>query len=211
MKLTKYEHACVVLEEQGGKLVIDPGGFTAEFGGVENIAAVVVTHVHPDHYNPEHLERIFGANPDVQVFTTQEVADQLGAPNVKVVRKGEEVTAGPFTMRFGGELHELIHESMPRPHNISVFVNNVFYYPGDSYTLPDKPVNVLAVPANAPWMKIADSIDYIATVRPERCFPTHNGLLSENGQAVYGFGLKKACEANSVSFEPLMPGESIEL
>jgi L-ascorbate metabolism protein UlaG (beta-lactamase superfamily) len=34
MKLTKYTHACIVLEEQGEKLVIDPGGFTPEFGDV---------------------------------------------------------------------------------------------------------------------------------------------------------------------------------
>lgn len=211
MKLTKYEHACVVLEEQGKKVVIDPGAFTPDFGDQTNIAAVVVTHVHQDHYKPEHLETIIAANPDVLFFTTAEVANEFKKPNVKAVKAGDEVSVEPFNLRFGGESHALIHESLPCPQNTSVLVNNVFYYPGDSFTMPDKPVELLAVPANAPWMKIADAMDYIAAVKPKRCIPTHTGLLSENGRNVYNFGLNKACEDNSVEYAPLNPGESLEI
>ena len=211
MKLTKYEHSCVVLEEQGKKLVIDPGGFTTEFGPLNNVVAVVVTHVHPDHFNAEHLEAIFAENPEAPLFTTTDVAEQFQKPNVKTVQAGQAETVGPFSLRFGGEMHALIHQSLPCPHNTSVFVNDVFYYPGDSYTMPDKPVNVLAVPANAPWMKVADSMDYIAKVKPEQCFPTHNGLLSDRGRAVYGYGLAKACEDTGVEWKDLAPGDSIEI
>src|SRR5262245_21363416 len=150
MKLTKYEHACVVLEEQGKKLVVDPGGFTKEFGGVDNIVAVVVTHKHADHFNPEHLETILATNPDATIFTPDDLAEQFKKPGVKAVKAGDEATRGPFRLHCGGEMHVLIHNSLPCPQNTSLLVNDSFYYPGDSYTMPDKPVEVLAVPANAP-------------------------------------------------------------
>lgn len=211
MKLTKYAHACVVLQDRDRKLVIDPGGFTPEFGSLDNIVGVVVTHVHPDHFNPRHLQAIFSANPNVPLYTTAEVAAEFKAPNVHLASPGEQVAIGPFMVRFGGDLHAFIHQSLPQPHNISVFVNDTFYYPGDSYTMPDKPVTMLAVPANAPWMKAAESMDYIASVKPKRCFPTHNGLLSDNGHKVYNAGLNGACQANGVAFLPLAPGESVEV
>jgi L-ascorbate metabolism protein UlaG (beta-lactamase superfamily) len=211
MKLTKYAHACVVLEEQGKKVVIDPGEWTPEFGDASNVAAVVVTHVHQDHFSPKNLEAIIAANPDVPVFTTTEVAEQFKQPNVKVVQAGQSETVEPFTLRFGGEMHAAIHEYVPVPHNTSVFVNDAFYYPGDSYTMPDKPVKVLAVPANAPWMKVADSMDFIAKIKPERCFLVHDELLSDRGRMVYGFGLSKACEENGVELQQLAPGESLDI
>ncbi|HJQ08806.1 MAG TPA: MBL fold metallo-hydrolase [Candidatus Saccharimonadales bacterium] len=210
MKVTKYEHACVVLEEQGKKLVIDPGGFTSTFGDASNIAAVVVTHVHPDHFDISHLSIILDKNPDAPVFTTQEVAEQLKYPNTKVSKQGISVIVGPFKLDFYGEKHALIHEKLPCPHNTAVLVNDTFYYPGDSFTKLDKPVQLLAVPANAPWAKIAETIDYLAAVKPLQCFPTHNGLLSPAGHAIYNGGISFACETNGIGFTYLKPGESID-
>jgi hypothetical protein len=40
------------------------------------------------------------------------------------------------------------------------------------------------VPIGAPWMKIAEAIDYVRTVAPQRAHPTHDAVLSAAGQAV---------------------------
>ena len=45
MKLTKHEHACVVLEKDGTSIVIDPGAFSQ--GAAEIIAGadvLLITH-----------------------------------------------------------------------------------------------------------------------------------------------------------------------
>lgn len=81
MKLTKYGHACVVLEEQGKRLIIDPGELTHEFGNPQNTVAVVVTHVHFDHLNRENLQKIIEANPDVKVYTTPRSRPRMGRPS----------------------------------------------------------------------------------------------------------------------------------
>ncbi len=52
MRITKFGHACVRVEHDGHTLVIDPGGFT-EPEAVDGADAVLVTHEHPDHYEPD--------------------------------------------------------------------------------------------------------------------------------------------------------------
>jgi L-ascorbate metabolism protein UlaG (beta-lactamase superfamily) len=211
MKLTKYEHACLVLEDQGKKLIIDPGSFTATFGDLTNVVAVVVTHVHADHYSTEHLEMIISQNPDVQIFTTTEVANKFPRPVTTIVSHNTRAEAGPFGLLFLGDMHKEIHESLSRPHNIGVMVNDTFFYPGDAFTVPEIPVATLAVPANAPWASVRESMDYIAAVKPSLCLPTHDGLLSENGHMVYNASLNHACKLNDVKFQYLQPGDSIEI
>lgn len=211
MKLTKYAHACLVLEEQGKKLVIDPGEYTPDFGALDNIAAVVVTHMHGDHFNKEHLDAILKANPDAQIFTTQEVADELRGKSVMVPEIYTDYTAGPFGLRFAGEVHAQIHQGVPRPQNIGVLVNGSFYYPGDSFVAPDHDVQTLAVPASAPWLKIGEAMDFIQACQPKKVFPTHNALLSELGLVSANKWLAQACQHDNAEFISLSPGESIEL
>lgn len=211
MKLTKYAHACVVLEEQDQKLVIDPGEFTPDFGDTDKIAAVVVTHAHGDHFDPKHLDRIIAANPTVKVFTTQEVASQWKDSHAQAVQAGETQTVGPFILAFFGELHAEIHAIRPRIQNTGVLVNDAFYYPGDSFVLPEKPVTLLAVPAGAPWLKTGESLDFIKTVKPTRFFRTHDGLLNDNGVMVNDAWFKMAAEEFGAAFEPLNPGDSTEV
>lgn len=211
MKLTKYGHACIVLEEQGRRLVIDPGNFTASFGPADNVAAVVVTHVHADHFDPGHLRKIMDASPGVQIFTTKEVAGQFQRPNTAVARGGDRFEAGPFRLEFNGQHHAVIHPGWPFPQNIGVRVNDKFYYPGDSLTLPQGDVETLAVPANAPWLKVSEAMDFIAQIKPRLCIPTHNGLLAEAGLATYNRWLNEMCQREGIELNYLKPGESIDI
>lgn len=210
MKVTKYAHACVVLEEQGNKVIIDPGNFTPDFGSVEQVAAVVITHVHPDHFDPEHVQMIIAANPGVVVFTTDEVAKAWGDPHATVVHAYEDHTAGAFSFRFFGELHAEIHHTVPRPENIGVLVNGSFYFPGDSFVLADRDVAVLAMPAAAPWLKIGEAMDFLEATKPQRCFPIHDALLSDVGHTSVNKWLSQAAETVQAAYTPLQPGESFE-
>lgn len=210
MKITKYEHACIALEEQGSKLVIDPGSFTAEFGELAGITAVVVTHVHADHFDPGHLDAIVAANPAVQVFAPEEVVANWGAGKAIAVKAGDEHSIGVFKLRFYGETHAEIHRSFPRPQNVGVMVNNELYYPGDSFVAPDSPVTILAVPAGGPWVKIGEAIDFLYAVKPARFFRTHDAPLSQLGQDSADAWLQKAAEAMHATYVPLQNGASIE-
>ncbi len=95
--------------------------------------------------------------------------------------------------------------------NLGVMVNNTLYYPGDSFTQPEGPVDVLAVPASAPWLKIGEVMDYLDAVRPRRAFPTHERVNSDAGNAMANGRIKSVVEANGGEFVPLAAGDTLEL
>src|SRR3954451_23752724 len=54
MRLTRWSHACVVLEADGRRVVVDPGVWS-EPRALDGAHAVLVTHEHADHVEPERL------------------------------------------------------------------------------------------------------------------------------------------------------------
>jgi L-ascorbate metabolism protein UlaG (beta-lactamase superfamily) len=214
MKITKYEHACLIAEEGDQKLVIDPGFYCRPVDGLTNVQAIVITHSHDDHCDETQLNRIIEQNPNVQIFATDEVCARLRqAPGfihpTTAVHHGDYVSAGSFTLEFFGDMHIEIHRSIPLIQNCAVMVNNRLYYPGDSYTQPDRPVEILACPTSAPWLKIGDVMDFVTAIKPKRVFATHNIHLSEQGHELNNGRVKAVAESIGGEFTYLLPGESI--
>ena len=57
------------------------------------------------------------------------------------------------------------------------------YHPGDALFVPEQPIDTLFVPAQAPWLKLAEAIDFVRAVAPKRTFPIHDAGVSELGAA----------------------------
>lgn len=212
MRVTKYEHATLRLDEAGDTLLIDPGSFTTPLDDLTGVVAVVLTHEHPDHWTPEHLDRIRRAAPDARVFGPAGVAAAADGREITVVSPGDNVEAGSFRLRFFGGTHALIHSSVPLVDNVGVLVNDELYYPGDSYAVPeDVAVGTLAAPLGAPWLKIGEAIDFVLDVRPRRAFGVHDMTLSVLGRNMHRSRLAWATEQGEGEFFELDPGDSLDL
>lgn len=211
MRLTKLEHAALVVEDSGDKLYIDPGKFTTPITESAGAVAVVITHEHDDHWAPEQLDRIIDMNPEVRLFGPAGVAAAAADHPVEVVAPGDGIEVGPFRLRFFGGKHALIHRSIPVIDNLGVLVDEALYYGGDSFAVPEGvAVDVLAVPAGAPWLKLSDAMDYVEAVAPRRAFPTHEMLLSRAGKALANTRLAWATEQHGGEFLPLEPGDTLD-
>lgn len=211
MRITKYEHACLLITLGDESIVIDPGSFLTppDFSG---IVGVVITHEHADHWTGEQLRRILDKNPDARIFGPRGVADAVGDEfGVEVVSAGDVVEAGPFKLEFFGALHAVIHESIPVIDNVGVLVNDRLYYAGDSYTVPGVEVDTLAAPAGAPWLKIGEAMDYVLAVKPKRAFYVHDMTLSVAGKQMASARLAWATEQGGGTFTELQPGEMLDL
>lgn len=211
MRLIKYHHACVVLEEAGKKLVIDPGIYTKDLNDFRNITTVIITHKHADHFDLQLVEEIITQNPGARIFTVKQVADKLTGYNTTTVQDGDTVATDGFRLFFNGQLHASVHPEWPSDvQNIGVGVNDQFYYGGDSLTLPGRPVKVLAVPVSYAWMKMSEAMDYVATIKPATCFATHDNPLSEAGKRTAAGWISKVCQRHDIDFRAIKPGDSFE-
>lgn len=183
MKLTKYEHACFTIEKDGKLLVVDPGAWTSDLTARENVVAIVVTHEHPDHFDPNALGALIAHNPDAVIYGHESITKQLGEalPN-QSVEAGQTVDAEPFKLEFFGGDHAVIHENFDDVANLGVMINDTVYYPGDSFEAPGKDVKVLALPVAAPWMKLSDAMNYVGKIKAAIVFPTHDAISSDAGK-----------------------------
>ena len=211
MRLTKLEHAALVIDDSGDRLYIDPGKFTTPITESAGAVAVVITHEHDDHWTPEQLRRIVDTNPGVRILGPAGVAAAASDFAVETVAAGDEVEVGPFKLRFFGGRHAQIHPSIPIIDNLGVLVDEALYYAGDSFAVPEGvAVELLAAPAGAPWMKISEAMDYILAVAPRRAFPTHEMLLSQAGKALSNARLGWATEQGGGEYLPLEPGDTVD-
>ena len=185
MIVTKYEHACFSVEKDGKLLVVDPGAFTSDLPALESVVAIVVTHEHADHFDINALGALIAHNPDAIIYAPAEITRELGdaLPN-NAVHAGQTITHEPFVLEFFGGEHATIHPSVSVPVNVGVMINGLIYYPGDSYVLPNKPVDVLALPTAAPWMKMSEAFDFLTEVKPRLAFPTHDAVASDAGKSL---------------------------
>ena len=212
MRITKQEPACLILESSGKTLVIDPGIFTTALVGLTDVVAVVITHEHGDHWTADQLTRILKRNPDAKLYGPEGVALAATDFDIIIVKDGDTINAEPFSLRFFGEKHAVIHSSIPIVDNVGVLVNDALYYPGDSFTVPEGvEVDVLAAPVGAPWLKIGEAIDFVLAVRPRRAFATHEMVLSTAGKAMGGDRLKWAAEQGGGEYVALEPGDTLDL
>jgi L-ascorbate metabolism protein UlaG (beta-lactamase superfamily) len=212
MRVTKFEHATLTLIEAGKTLVIDPGSFTTPLIDLAGTVAVVITHEHPDHWTPDHLDRIRKAVPGVPIYGPEGVVRAAAGYDVIAVQPGETVDVDPFRLEFFGGKHAVIHETIPVVDNVGVLVNDAFYYPGDSYAVPDgADVKLLAAPVGAPWLKIGEAMDFVLAVAPRQAFGTHDMTLSVIGRTMHRARLRWATEKDGGEFLELEPGDSTDL
>lgn len=201
MKVTKYQHACFTVEQDNQILVVDPGGLSKDFRPLENIVAIVVTHEHGDHLDQGMLTDIHALNPGLVTLGPSAVIEKVTIGQAKAVAAGDYLTVGAFGLIFSGGIHALIHKSMQPVENLGVMINERLYYPGDSFSVPKQPVDTLAIPAAAPWMKISEAIDYLIAIHPRFAFPTHDALLSDVGKTITDQILQRVADENSIEYK----------
>ncbi len=210
--MTKFEHATLTLTEAGRTQVVDPGAYTTPLADLEEVVGIVLTHEHPDHWTPDHLDRLLKAYPGTPIYGPEGVARAAAGYDVTVVNAGDTVELAPFRLEFFGGRHAVIHESIPVIDNVGVLVNDAFYYPGDSYAVPDgRDIRLLAAPVGAPWLKIGEAMDFVLAVAPRQAFGTHDMTLSRVGKDMARARLRWAAEQGGGEFLVLEPGDATDI
>ncbi|MET8274599.1 MBL fold metallo-hydrolase [Streptomyces sp. NPDC005134] len=198
MRITKYTHACVRLEHDGRVLVIDPGMWS-EPAALTGADAVLVTHEHADHVDVLRL-----AGLGVPVYAPAEA--DIPRLEVTGVASNAEFTAAGFRVRAVGERHAFIYGGQPDCANLGYIIDEAVYHPGDALHVPEQSIETLLVPAQGSWMKMAEAIDFVKAVKPQRAFAIHDAQINDRGlSSVNGW----LAEETDSGYRYLMPGESV--
>jgi L-ascorbate metabolism protein UlaG (beta-lactamase superfamily) len=213
MRLTKLGHSCLLVEESGARLLLDPGNLSAGFEELEGLTAVLFTHQHADHLDQQRLRGLLDRNPGVRVISDPGSAEPLGQAGVEVeaVADGQELDVGGVGVRVAGRDHAVIHPDIPVVPNVGYLVGGRLFHPGDAFTQPGQPVEVLAVPAAAPWLKVSEPIDYLRAVRPRVAVPVHDQVLSTAGRSIHYRQLEQLGAKEGTTLRSLDDGAPVEL
>ena len=135
MRVTKFTHSCLRVEGGGAVLVVDPGAFS-ERSALDGADAVLITHEHFDHLDPDRVRRAQAEDPSLQIFANKAVAEQLSDLKIKVIGHEDAFSVAGFDIQVYGDLHALIHADIPQVVNTGFLVEGEVFHPGDSFTVP---------------------------------------------------------------------------
>ena len=196
VEITKFTHSCVRVQVSGTVLVIDPGGWS-EPAALDGCDAVLVTHEHGDHIDLRHL-----AGRKLPVYAPAGAA--IEGLDFIAVSPGDAFTAAGISVRAVGGGHAPVYGGTPPCPNVGYVIDESLYHPGDALHVPDGQVRTLLVPMQASWLKLAEAIDFVRAVAPERCYGIHDGQINERGLGATNAWLARQA---SEAYRWLAPGE----
>jgi L-ascorbate metabolism protein UlaG (beta-lactamase superfamily) len=199
MRVRKFGHACLLVEDADARVLIDPGTLADGWEELRDLTAVLVTHQHFDHLDLERLPGLLAANPEAAVHTDQASAGILAEKGLRAspVAAGAQLRFGGLEVEAIGVEHAIIHPDIPVIPNVGYLLGGRLFHPGDALTVPDRPVEILAVPTAAPWLKVWEAVDYIRAVKPKVALPIHEGPAAFP-QMYYGMMASLAPEGTSL-------------
>jgi L-ascorbate metabolism protein UlaG (beta-lactamase superfamily) len=182
--ITKLVHACLLVEADGNRVLLDPGIFTwqderFDLPMVEGVDRILITHEHGDHVNANLVQAVLERSNGAEVETTPSLKEILAEQGIDAATDGTPHFAAP---------HERI-PSGPGPQNVGFHVAGAFSHPGDSHSFVET-MPILAMPFVAPWGSLVAGVDRTRLVSPQYVIPIHDYALSDAGRDfMYGLAV----------------------
>lgn len=182
MKLTKFVHSCVLVEDDGKTILVDPGQFSWQSGlfkieALNNLDGVVITHEHFDHFNEEFVRAIISKFPDVLFVSTPAVVEKL--PQLGAKQTTTESVDGIEI--FSKAKHASLAPLGEAPDNVAVHVNGKITFGGDRHDL-EATKDVLALTVTAPWGSMTDAVGMALNLKPKIILPIHDWHWNETAR-----------------------------
>jgi L-ascorbate metabolism protein UlaG (beta-lactamase superfamily) len=220
MRVSKYVHACLLVEDGEDRILFDPGKFSFVEGLVKpddfrDLSAVVLTHRHPDHVDDDALGKIVASNPKAAVLTNAEIEAQLSPQGIvaEVFETGRRAV-GRFDLEAVAAEHAPILNA-ETPLNIAYVVGGRLLHPGDSFDHSldaYRGIELLALPVMAPWTTELEVAEFARRISPRQIVPIHDGYAKEFFLKQRYENFQKYFAELGIKFHPMgMPGESVEI
>ncbi|PIR87218.1 MAG: hypothetical protein COU11_01540 [Candidatus Harrisonbacteria bacterium CG10_big_fil_rev_8_21_14_0_10_49_15] len=218
MKVQKFHHSCLLIEDGDTSVLIDPGVFS--FGpnrisaeSLPKIDAILITHKHADHCHPPTIKQLIERD-NATVYCNADIASELVTQgiNTQTIVVPEDIKLKEIAIASVAGEHEPL--PVPIPQNNGFYINHRLLHPGDSHSFEQNlknPPEILALPIAAPWGTVTRAIEIALALKPKHVIPIHDAIISN----IFLPRLHEMCASvlnkAGIQFHPLQPGEILEL
>lgn len=210
MKLTKFVHSCVLVEDNDKAVLFDPGIFSWTSGIVDvsampKLDAVVVSHKHPDHCAEPFVRELTRVFPNAQWFAPSDLHNDLKTWGVSRVGNQSE---GDF---YINEVeHAPVEPFSNQVLNLVTSWSNVITHPGDTHDFSEAK-NVLLLPVQAPWGTTIRAINLALEFKPQFVLPIHDWMWREEWREMVYDRLEGVFADTGIRFLRPVDGQPIEV
>lgn len=209
MRITKYLHSCLLVEDQGKVVLVDPGNYiydakALDINSLPRLDAIVITHEHLDHMDTRLIKEALAKFPNTPIFTTESarnLLEQQGITNVS--------TTGNEYIKLEPVPHEKIWMGSPAQ-NVLATLFGKFATPGDSLTF-NTLIDVLALPISGPWANMTQAVGLALELKPKIIIPIHDWHLKDDVRKSFYQRLKDYFAQSKIDFKPVEAGETVEV
>lgn len=206
MKITKYLHSCLLVEEQETTILADPGNYSTpilDIAAITSLDYLLFTHEHPDHLDIPFVKKVIHKFPDVTILTNPSIVAILEKENIKATTEGNEV------IQLEVLTHEKLWDKEP-PQNAVFTVFGKLTLPGDCMQFT-KTAEILALPVQAPWGSTNQSVTKALEVKPKVIIPIHDWQWKDEFRIVMYERLAEFFKEKGIEFKSPETGISIEI
>ena len=214
IRMTKIHHACLTIDDGSTRILLDPGKFGPR-PGLDGVDAVLITHRHVDHLDPDLVAEALRRG--VPVWMPGDAFGDLGdsggavGDNLHEAVAGATLRIGALTVRVSGSRHAEVHPTIPGPENRAYLIDERVLVTGDEHPVPPSRPTTLVTPIDAPWLRATDLIRYVRDAHPELVVGVHDGLLNADGLSVARHVIDSLRDEGATRATMLSDGESIDI
>lgn len=213
MKISKHLHSCLLIEEEGKTVLIDPGSFTyqekaLETNALDRLDYILITHEHSDHMSIAFIKELLVKFPDVQVISNPSIQNILSGEDISV---HTDLSTLPADIDI--QIEELAHEKLwdiVAPQNVLFNVYGKLTHPGDSHHF-DETREVLALPVQAPWGSTKQAVELALRLKPKVIIPIHDWMWKDGVRKAMYERLKGFFKQHGIDFKSIESSEVIEI
>lgn len=206
MKITKFVHSCLLVEEDNKKILIDPGNYSApalDLNSLSDLSYLLITHEHQDHFYLPLIKEILAKFPNVKIISNSSVAKILGIQGIQVTTGGDDFI----------QLEEAPHEKIfmgPSPQNVKFVVGGKLTDPGDCLHFQST-TEILALPVQAPWGSTTEAVELAQKLKPKVIIPIHDWHWNTEARENMYKRLEEYFGKSGIKFISMQTGVAVDL
>lgn len=208
MKITRYNQSCLLIEDGGVRVLIDPSGQEKQrLSEVGQLDAVLYTHEHSDHFEPDMAADF--SKQGITVYANASTAQKINADKTQV-SDGQELDVKGMKIKAIELPHCLMPNGGDGPQNTGYLINGKLFHPGDGKELADFSVDCLALPLTGPDLSMKDSLMFAKQVSAKDVIPIHYDKIGAKPE-VYATVAGNFPNEFKYEFHILAEGQSLDI